>query len=134
MTVARMSSSTDKDNQKHHKKEDTPMPRFKVLEYNQIFMAWMGIHSYRLTEPTNEFFNSPATYYVFFVTIVFSISSSAIFVFRNLSNFQSSLGACLLVIAGLQNGGLFLSTGLNMKRIKVLHLKLQELVDGGMNA
>lgn len=126
-----MDPSSDEINKKHQKNKDASMQKFKVLEYNQILMAWIGIHSHHLTKPTNEFFKSPVTYYVLFITIVFSIISCAVYVFKNVSDFRSSLGACLVVIAGFQKGGLFLSTGLNMKKLKVLHLKLQEIIDKG---
>lgn len=103
---------------------------FKVLKHNQTLMAWLGIHSYRLTETNNEFFKSFGTYYILFsIVSVFMISSAytALFSFE----FQTVIQAWLLVVAGLQSGGMFLSIGLQMKKIKMLQSKLQEIVNKG---
>lgn len=105
------------------------MKEFKVLEYNQISMRWAGIHSKDLYKPTNEFFKSFATYYILFSVISFTIGSSAVFVYKYSSNFEVVSEPSLIVIAGSQAAGMFLSVGLNMKKIKILHIKLQEIVD-----
>lgn len=103
---------------------------FKVLKHNQSLMEFIGIHSYHLTEPTNDFFKSFGTYYILFsIVSVFLISSAYTAIFS--SEFQTGIQAWLLVIAGLQSGGMFLSIGLEMQRIKTLQLKLQAIVDEG---
>lgn len=102
----------------------------KVLKNNQTLMAWLGINSHRLTEATNEFFKSIGTYYilltVFFIFIISSAYTQAVS-----SQFTTVIQAWLLIVAGLQSGGMFISIGLQMKNIKILHLKLQEIVDEG---
>lgn len=107
------------------------MAKFKVLEYNQKFMSRFGIQSHNLNEPTNEFFKSPATYYVLINVILFTIISSAIFIYENVSQFELALQTSIIVIAGLQCGGMFLTFGLNIKKVKELHINLQNFVDEG---
>lgn len=103
------------------------------MEYNQISMSWVGIHSTKLSEPTNEFFKSFGTYYVLFSVISFTILSSAVFVYKYSSDFKLISEPCLIVIAGLQCVGMFCSIGLNMKKIKILHILLQKIVDKSMD-
>ncbi|XP_031637097.1 uncharacterized protein LOC116349691 [Contarinia nasturtii] len=104
--------------------------KFKVLKHNQTLMAWLGIHSYRLTEPSNEFYKSFGTYYILIsIVSVFLISSTYTALFS--TDFQTVIQAWLLVVAGIQSGGMFISIGLEMKTIKRLQIKLQEIVDKG---
>lgn len=109
--------------------ENKPKLTLKILKNNQTLMSWLGISSHRLTEPTNEFFKSIGTYYillaVFFIFIISSAYTQAVS-----SNFTTVIQAWLLIVAGLQSGGMFISVGLQMKNIKILHLKLQGIVNG----
>lgn len=105
------------------------MKNFNVLEYNQIYMSWIGIHSKHLNEPNNEFFKSIGTYYMVFNVISFTIVASAVFVYKNASNIELIAEPCLIVIAGFQVLGMFISVGLKMNKVKGLHIKLQEIVD-----
>lgn len=108
------------------------MSNLKILEYNQAFMTKIGIYSYQLTNPSNEFFSSFMTYFILLNGTVFTIISSAVFVYKHLSDFQIVLETCLILIAGIQSCGAFLSIGLKMKEMKLLHLKLQAIVDEGI--
>lgn len=94
--------------------------RIEVLKYNQIFMSWIGIYSYRLTEPTNEFIKSKIAF--LFVTTVS---------YTDVAEFQVVLVAVAVIIGAAQTGGAYTNVGLKMKQVKVLHLKLQEIVDEG---
>lgn len=107
------------------------MSNLKVLGYNQAFMAMIGINSHRLTDPTNEFFSSFMSYFILLNGIIFTTVSSSVFAFTHLSHIQIALETFLIVIAGMQSCGMFLSVGLKMKKIKLLHLKLQAIVDKG---
>lgn len=111
----------------------SPPPKFKVLEYNQCLMARLGIHSFRLTEPTNDFFKSFATYVNIFLAFVLFVFSNAWYIYRIPTQFQAKIEAFLLIVAGIQYGGMFISIGFNMKKTKILHLKLQEIVDEGIS-
>lgn len=73
------------------------MATFKVMKYNQILMRYLGIHSNRLTEPTNEFFKAPVTYFVLSILCTFTISSCAMFAYKNFSQFGNALDACYIV-------------------------------------
>lgn len=107
------------------------MPQFKVLQYNQMIMAYMGIHSHRLSEPTNEFFYAFGTYYVLFCAIVLDILSTGMYILTNLSQFHKILQTFVVFIGGFQHAGMLLSIGLHMKKVKLLQLDLQEIVDQG---
>lgn len=102
---------------------------FSVLKYNRVFMAPLGIYGYQLTKPTNEFFNSICTYYILSVTFFLLLISSAVYIYENSKHILTVLQAISIIIAGLQMGGMFVSTGYNMLTIKKLHLDLQEIVD-----
>ena len=107
------------------------MARFEVHKYNQAFMAFIGIHSYNLTDPSNEFFKSFATFYHLFTAFTFFIISSSVFVYWNWPNLEIILEPFLESMSGLTYGGMLLSIGLNMEKVKLLHLTLQQIVDEG---
>lgn len=108
------------------------MSNLKILEYNQAYMTKIGIYSYRLTNPSNEFFSSFMSYFILLNGTLFTIISSAVFVYKHLSEFQIALETCLILIAGIQSCGAFFCIGLKMKQMKLLHLKLQAIVDEGI--
>lgn len=108
------------------------LEKFKVLEYNQISMGWLGIHSKNLNEPTNEFYSSFIAFYVLFNVVSFTIMSSAVYMYLNINHFEIISESGLVAIAGVQAAGMFLSIGMNLNKIKRLHLTLQEIVDKGM--
>lgn len=105
------------------------MANFQVLENNQAYMAWLGIYSYKLTEPTNEFFKSIVAWFFMFNSFVMIIISSILFIIKYISDIQGCLGAFKIAISGIQCGGMHLSLGLKMKKVKILHLKLQEIIN-----
>lgn len=107
------------------------MEKFEVLMYNQMLMSKIGIYSYHLTDQTNEFFKSFATYYMLFSVFVIDTAASAMGIYENKDNLELVLEATLTVIAGIQCGGMYLSIGFNMKSVKALHLILQGIVDEG---
>lgn len=63
------------------------MKIFKPLKTIIPLMVRLGIHSYNLTEPKNEFFTSWAAYYIIFIANILMILSGSIFVYQNLSDF-----------------------------------------------
>lgn len=107
----------------------------KVLERNQYFMEKLGIYSYNLTEPTNEFFRSFAMYHIFLFTVVACyLISTTIFLYKNVVDFGDALDPCFLIIGGAQLGGMYVCTGLNMSKIKAVHLKLQQIVNQSISS
>lgn len=106
------------------------MAKFNVLERNQAFMARLGIYSYRLTEPTIEFFNSIGTYYIFISLSVPILLFMLVLYHTEYTELDIILDAVFVIIALSQCLGAFISIGVNMKKVKVLHLKLQSIVDG----
>lgn len=107
------------------------MAKFKVLKFNQILMSWQGIHSHRLTEPTNEFYRSLSSYYVVFTLFAFVITS-AVRIYGYWPDIESILKPCSVAFGGVQCAGMFISIGFQMKRIKALHLELQGIIDEGI--
>lgn len=109
------------------------MAKFNVLESNQAYMAWLGIYSYHLTEPSNEFFKSIVACFFMFNSSVMIIGSSILFIIKYISEVQAVLGAFKIAISGIQCGGMHFSVGIKMKLVKALHLKLQQIVDEGID-
>lgn len=105
------------------------MQKFKVLEYNRRLMSAIGTYSDNLSEPTNEFFKSFFSYFILFHALFMSITSSAVFMYKNFSEMSIFMEAFLIFVSGFQYGGMYLGIGLNMVKLKALHLKLQEMVD-----
>lgn len=105
--------------------------KFIVLEFNQNFMAFIGISSHQLTEPSNEFFRSIAAYFILFNLLGWCIVSSSVFVYQNIENLELALVTALIIVAGFQSGGMFLAVGLKMAAVKMVHLRLQEIVNAG---
>lgn len=113
-------------------KSDKSMTKFKVLKYNQIFMAKLGIHSYDLTVPKNEFFRSPAALCIVSILCIFSITSTGCYAFKNIEKFDTALQAIFVLIAGIQCLGMYVTVGLKKRQVKDVQLKLEHMVDEGM--
>lgn len=107
------------------------MSKFRVLQSNQAYMAKIGIYSYRLTEPTNEFFSSIATYFMLFFMFTFNECASAMWILRHSDQLIPILDTCKVIIISSQAVGMFISIGLKMTKVKKLHLQLQRIVDDG---
>lgn len=107
------------------------MAKFKVLKYNQTLMSWQGIHSMNLTQPTNEFHRSLSSYYIAFTLFAFVITS-AVRIYGYWPAIELILKPCSVAFGGVQCVGMFISIGLQMKRIKALHLELQRIIDEGI--
>lgn len=108
------------------------MVKFDVLKYNQAYMSWLGLHSYRVTEPINEFFPSIGSCYMV-PLIGVAFVTSTVFVFKHYdTDVMASVGALKLFFSAFQCGGMFLGFGSKMIQVKALHLELQRLVDEGI--
>lgn len=94
-------------------------------------MARIGIHSHHLSEPTNKFFNSFVSYYYLFVFVVLLIVASAVNAYKNWPQIDIISEPCLIIIAGIQVTGMYLTVGFKMKQVKTLHIELQRIVDKG---
>lgn len=107
------------------------METFQVLKMSQAFLSRLGIYSYRLTEPINEFFSSFSTYYIL-CNLTFTLISSTTFIYQSSCELKITLQLWLIIIGAIQCSGMYLNIGLKMRQVKVLHLKLQEIVDVGL--
>lgn len=126
-----MAQFQDRCNETVSEKPSKMIKKLQVLEFNQNFMAHIGINSHHLTESKNEFFRSIPAYFILFNLIVCCVISSSVFAYQNLENLELVLVTSLVIVAGFQTCGMFLSVGLNMTAVKTLHLRLQEIVDDG---
>lgn len=50
---------------------------------------------------------------------------------ENITHIKQSLNAFKIIISALQFGGMFLYVGLNLDKVKLLHLQLQKIIDEG---
>lgn len=93
-------------------------------------MYWQGIHSFRLSEPTNEFHKNIGCYYISFILFAF-ITTSFIRIHNYWPDVDSIVKPCSVAFGGVQVVGMFICIGIQMKNIKILHLELQRMVDAG---
>lgn len=106
-------------------------PSFKVLRLNELVMLWLRIYSHRLAPDTilaDDFFKSITTYYIWFNMFAF-IGTSAAFVCQNTSNIMDALRTAMVVVGSSQALGMFSSFGCKITKVKLLHQKLQAIVD-----
>lgn len=73
------------------------MAKFKVLKHNQTLMAWLGIYSYRLNEPTNECFEATITY-IIVINVVFFLLATFVYICKNFSDFFAILDPLFILI------------------------------------
>lgn len=104
------------------------MNRIHVLQYNQWIMNKIGIYSYRLTEPNNEFFKSIIAYNILLMK-GFTVILSVAFVYLHWPNFDMICEPIHVIFGAVQAFIMYTSIGIQMKNVKILHLKLQEIVD-----
>lgn len=101
---------------------------FKALAYNQALMTRLGLSSHRLTENSNEFHKSFVPYYnLSFLSI--NLILCGVIMFWNWPDLDSILEPLLIIIAGVQSGGMFVSVGLKMKQVKKFYLAVQKIID-----
>lgn len=95
-------------------------------------MVRIGIHSYRLNEPTNDFFKSFMTYVIILFTLAFYVTSSAWYIATKTNEFGEILDPSFALIGGSQLAGMYICIGLKMRKVKAIQLVLQGIVDEGM--
>lgn len=123
-----MNSNGSKPTIENEGKKTAWVGEFKTLAYNQALMTRLGLSSHRLTEPTNEFFKSFMPYFnLSFLAI--NLILCGVLMFWNWPVLDLILEPLLIIIAGVQSGGMFLGVGLKMKHVKVLNLNIQKIVD-----
>lgn len=105
------------------------MSKFKVLEYHETILTFLGMRFHRLAENSNEFFISILPYYLL-ITSLSSVLSTGMFIYLNWPNLEVILRtSSIIFIAMIQVSGMFLSFGFSMKTVKSLHFRLQEIID-----
>lgn len=106
------------------------MAKFKVHKYIQAFLAPMGMHSYKPEEPTIELPKRVFAYYAL-ISLIFSIISSIMFFYTHLDDVKEALQAFKICAGTFQSGICIFALGFQLKKIKTLHLRLQEIVNEG---
>lgn len=101
----------------------------KVLEYNQMYLTWLGLLSHKLEDPTNDFLKSINTYIMLIGFAGPMLGCTGTYVYVHRDNLLIALRAVLVFCAGAQCAGSHVYLGVNMKTIKKLHLDLQKMVD-----
>lgn len=101
----------------------------KVLKYSEIYLTFLGICSNRLNENTNEFLKTFNSYFFLVGFIGPLYGCSAAYIYENFSDLTTVTNALIVLSAGVASVGSFVSVGLNMKNVKLLHNKLQKIVD-----
>lgn len=104
------------------------MVKFKVLELVQTVLTRLGMYPQSLTG-TYDFKKAIPLYYITFLILGMFITSSSLFVYQNIGEFELALGTTLIVIAGFQIGGMLLSIRLRVEKVEELHRTLQDIVD-----
>lgn len=105
--------------------------KMKVLQYNQYYLNVLGLSSDRLTEQTDEFLKTMNCYVLLFGLGGLLFPCSAIFGINHVYNIKLALKSLLLVCGCLQCVGSYISIGIKMKKVKQMHLKIQDYVDNG---
>lgn len=102
---------------------------FKVLALNELTMVRLRIFTRRLTDPISDFFESITVWYISFHMLAF-IATSMTFAYQNVSNFfMFALRTAMVVVGTSQAFGMFLCIGCKIIKVKMLHQKLQAIVD-----
>lgn len=106
------------------------MVKIEVHKYNRAYMAPLGVHSYKLQEPTIEMFDRVCIY-IGVIVLTFSLTSTTVYFYQNMHEVKEALESFKIFVGGSQSGVCALAVGFQMRKIKILHMKFQELVDEG---
>lgn len=111
-------------------KSSVKMAKFKVLKYNEFSITRLGFCPFEfLSKPIrNEFFKSLSTYFIVMHMVAFLICSLTC-VYQNMSRIDVALRTSIVTIGTSQALCMIISFGSKMKKIKAVHLKLQQIVD-----
>lgn len=104
------------------------MSTFKVLNLNELVMVRLRIYTRRLTDTVSDFFESISMYYIAFNMLAF-IATSMAFVYQNAADIMVALRTVMVIVGTMQALGMFLCLGRNVLTVKMLHIKLQAIVD-----
>lgn len=108
------------------------MTKLKVLKYNQTILTQMGLYPYRCTEPSAQLKSALfAFYFLLWTEAIFGVFSSSAYIYEHWPRLDIVSQPCLIVVGDSVCFVMVLSVGLKLKAVKVLHLKLQEIVDAG---
>lgn len=105
------------------------MSKFKVLKLNESILIQLGIFSNQFPkEPSHGVFNPLKVYYILFISASFVLSAS-VFVYQNAAQFTLALRTCEFLVGSAQGAVMLICFSASLSKIRVVHLKLQKLVD-----
>lgn len=105
------------------------MSKFKVLNLNEYILTQLGIFSNQNSEKQSDvFFKSPRVCYILLISGSFIISSLS-FAYRNSAQITVALRTYTFTLGSSQGFFMFICFGLNITKVRAVHLKLQEFVD-----
>lgn len=110
------------------------MAKFRVLDRIRIVLTRLGMYPQSVSGPKPDIVKTLTGYHIIFIICAMFITSSSLFVYQNISQFELALETSLIVIAGFQIGGMLLSVRTHMKEIEELHFILQDVVDKSTNS
>lgn len=99
-----------------------------VFKYQTLVLTKLGIYPTEFRNENNLFFKSFSSYCVLFFLIGYVITGSA-FVYVHLSDFTAALRAVIFVIGIGQAAGIYYCYGINVNKIQIVHVKIQEIID-----
>lgn len=104
------------------------MVKVSVQKYNRAYMTPLGLHSYKLNDPSIELFYHPAVYYAT-VFLTYSFVSAFVYLCQNIDNVKEALESFKILAGGAKVGICSFIVAFQMRKIKTLHIQLQEHVD-----
>lgn len=106
----------------------TEVVKFRVLDFIRKVLTWLGMYP-QILSGNISIIKTYAGYHITFIICALFIVSSSLFVYQNYKQFELALETSLIVIAGFQIFGMFMSIRLKMNVIENLHRTLQDVVD-----
>lgn len=97
----------------------------KVLELNEKSLKLLGYHSSGPDDTVSLSFSA----YRNFAAILFTFTSSLVFVLKNWPRMELVADPCFIVFGSSIMWGLFMNVGFHMENIMTLHFDLQKIVD-----
>lgn len=102
----------------------------KVLKFSQKYMAFLGISSLQLHEPTNEFLYSPGAYIILFGLLQL-VAAAFVYIINHITDLDTTTNSYIVISACAATAASFASMGASMKTTKSFHIELQKMINKG---
>lgn len=102
---------------------------YRMFKYHKWILAKLRIYQAQPQNEINIFLKSFSFYYEVILTIAFD-TSNIVFQIQHISqDFSVALRACIFLTANTQAMFMFLFYGINVTKIRDMHIKLQRIID-----